>query len=387
MGDNMNVLYITHSDDRYGAAKSCESILRNIVKYDVRPTVISLKNNRYNEISDELNIKNYIVTYVPCAAKKCDKFRFLIKAIKYFLVNTVAQRKILKIVDEEKIDIIHINTSVIDVGMLAKKRRNIQLIWHIREFLDLDYNNCFFRKNQIERMRHYGDGFIFISNAVKNHWISKGIGDKGVVVYNGIDIGEFTYNNQGCVDRNRINIAFVGSISPNKGQYQLIDAIAEMSSVYQKKVHAYFYGTGSEEYEQELRQKTIDAGIEEQITFAGFSEHISEELRKCTIGVVASKAEGFGRVTVEYMLSGIFVIASNSGANVELIEERKTGLLFQYGSAKDLCDKICWGLDHMEEIEAMRMNAYRMARERFSEEHYVQSIYDFYEEMSDENKA
>ena len=54
------------------------------------------------------------------------------------------------------------------------------------------------------------------------------------------------------------------------------------------------------------------------------------------IGVVCSASEGFGRVTVEYMLSKLVVVASNSGANPELLCNGEYGLLFRTFDEKDL---------------------------------------------------
>ena len=46
--------------------------------------------------------------------------------------------------------------------------------------------------------------------------------------------------------------------------------------------------------------------------------------------------EAFGRIIIEGMAHGKFVIAARSGANVEFIEHEKTGLLYQPGNPEDL---------------------------------------------------
>ena len=51
-----------------------------------------------------------------------------------------------------------------------------------------------------------------------------------------------------------------------------------------------------------------------------------------------STNEGFGRTTIEYMRAGLAVIASNSGANPELITDNETGILYPTGDITALSD-------------------------------------------------
>ena len=65
-----------------------------------------------------------------------------------------------------------------------------------------------------------------------------------------------------------------------------------------------------------------------------------EYIKKCDIVCVCSYAEAFGLTTIEAMLSGALVIASDSGANSELIEDGKNGLLYACDDIEDLHIKI-----------------------------------------------
>ena len=49
-----------------------------------------------------------------------------------------------------------------------------------------------------------------------------------------------------------------------------------------------------------------------------------------------SKNEAFGRVTVEYMMHGLAVIASNAGANEEIISNNEDGLIYHLGDSEEL---------------------------------------------------
>lgn len=52
--------------------------------------------------------------------------------------------------------------------------------------------------------------------------------------------------------------------------------------------------------------------------------------------IVASRAEAFGRVTIEAMNANQLVIANDGGANSELIKNRVTGFLFEINNINSL---------------------------------------------------
>jgi glycosyltransferase involved in cell wall biosynthesis len=57
------------------------------------------------------------------------------------------------------------------------------------------------------------------------------------------------------------------------------------------------------------------------------------------------------------------VIASRLGAMAELVDDGKTGLLFEVGNVRDLADKLAWAEAHPQEM--LRMG--RAARQRYLE--------------------
>ena len=63
-------------------------------------------------------------------------------------------------------------------------------------------------------------------------------------------------------------------------------------------------------------------------------------MNKCDIICVCSYGEAFGLTTIEAMLSGALVVASDSGANSELIQDKINGLLFKCDDCLELSDKL-----------------------------------------------
>jgi len=60
---------------------------------------------------------------------------------------------------------------------------------------------------------------------------------------------------------------------------------------------------------------------------------------------------------LEAFACGLPVIGSNLGSTAELVEHRRTGLLFSLGDAEDLARQIRWAFMHSKEMRAMRASA------------------------------
>ena len=98
-----------------------------------------------------------------------------------------------------------------------------------------------------------------------------------------------------------------------------------------------------------------------------------------SIELVASKAEAFGRVTVEAMMCGLPVVGANSGGTPELISDGVTGLLYPQDSWRELSDKIETIIMSPEKRQYMSRNAYESSN-RFTIEHCVKNIVSIYQD-------
>jgi glycosyltransferase involved in cell wall biosynthesis len=88
--------------------------------------------------------------------------------------------------------------------------------------------------------------------------------------------------------------------------------------------------------------------------------------------------ENFPRTLVEAFASGLPVIASNLGAMAELVDDGRTGLLFEPGSAEALAERLRWALAHPQRLRQMGENAravYEAAYSPSQNYRQLQSIY------------
>lgn len=135
-------------------------------------------------------------------------------------------------------------------------------------------------------------------------------------------------------------VGMVGRIEEGKGQYLLIDAIGRLKK---EGVHskALIVGPPMElGYLDQLKAMIGQEGLEDDIVFTGFQRNAQALMQVCDVLVLATHNETFGLVLIEAMQCGVAVVGSNCGGPLEIIDDGKTGLLFETRSSLDLATKI-----------------------------------------------
>lgn len=380
----MKILYITNGDDKYGGAQCLMELMEHIQKYrDVEVVLLNPAKNNLNSWCSERRIENYSVKYCEQMYSKHNKgIIFLIKYfsyfVKYFFLNPIAIRKIERIIDIKSFDIIHTNTSTIDIGMILAKRNKIKHVWHLREFGEEDMNFIPFRRKCYKRMDQAGGSFIAISDIIRNSWIKKGISEKRITrIYDGVKAEKIIYNKK-VFSSDTIKIIFAGSIIKFKDQEQLIRALSLMSNEERKSFKVDFWGNGKPEYVKKLQNMIHKYNLESTIRFKGYTDNLYQKLLDYDVGINCSYSEAFGRVTVEYMIAGLLTIASDTGANSELIEDGETGILFRKDMDSSLSIKLRWIKENRDKCKNITNYGKRYAIENYAIEKNIEYFYEFY---------
>jgi len=301
-----------------------------------------------------------------------------------YWLEGIAVRRISRIIRKEKADIVHSNSSVIDVGCRAAMRCSVPHVWHFREFGDLDYRLTFIkgREKSLDFIRKAKSSNIFISKSLREYYSD--LPDEGMlncVIYDGVSKEYLNYS-EGKWKKDRIFFLISGNFQRNKRQDVVTKAVKLLKDEGINGFRVIMAGgiadtRDSRLYHEELlefiRRNHLDC-----IEMAGHVSDMNALRRKVHVEIVPSVMEAFGRVTVEAMLSGNPVLASDTGANLELIEEGKNGWLFKEGDAEDLAKKMKTILENREQIGQMGRQAYREAEGKFLSDRNTEEVERFY---------
>lgn len=351
----MRVLFIASDNNSTSGAFRSMVILNHILKekYDVYTKVILPKNGDGEKLLQQYDI-DYEYARSFSWIINCDKSKINILLQYIFkssmaLYNNTAIKKIENIISSENYDIVHINTSFSYVGALAALKTKTPFIWHIREFLEEDRNLKMLNRSKSYDLMKKANKVIAISKSIYIKY-SKLLGDgKTVCIPNGIDTKKYYYQHK-IMQNNICEMLIVGSVSPEKGQLELIKALSLLGENY-KDFHLNIIGKYDDvAYKKELENLISKSDFNEKIEFLGKRDDAIEFQKKADVIFVCSKAEAFGRVTVEAMLTGALVIGADSAGTAEILDNGKYGVIYKSGNAEDLKKKIEFVMDNKKSM-------------------------------------
>ena len=366
---HMRVVFFTHGSELLGANRSLVQNLLYWKELGVEPLVISLGDGDLNKLLWEQGIPNLSVPF-SWWVKRNDKHQIS--------DNFSIEDKLSDVLRKYQFDLIYSNSSVIDIGAHMAERLKLPHIWHIREFVEEDFGWHFLRgrKEALEYILAKSNAVICISKSLLQK-CEDVVQRKNVfcLIPNGVclDTVEKRQSSEFCQDVLRIGMC--GFVQESKNQKELLVAMNSLPENVLQHFEAEFYGPQDPVYQKELDEYIRGSQLEAKVRFCGYTTDVANRLRTCQIGVMASRMEAFGRVTVEYMLSGLLTIASDTGANPELLRNGRDGLLYEYGNPNSLAKCLIWCEKHRSEMQEMANLAQTEAKNRFAPQRTAESIY------------
>lgn len=190
--------------------------------------------------------------------------------------------------------------------------------------------------------------------------------NKIFVVYNGMNINEFNKQEVKKIyqsKNNEIVIGNIGRVVEQKAQNKLLDLalILKQSDIKFKIIIG-----GEGKLLQELKSKSKELDIDNNIIFHGFVKDTKSFLESIDLFILTSKWEGFGYVIVEAMACKKPVIAFNTSSNPEIIDNNTTGYLIKPYNIDEIANKVIDLSKNDKLREQMGIDAYKRAVEKFS---------------------
>jgi glycosyltransferase involved in cell wall biosynthesis len=205
---------------------------------------------------------------------------------------------------------------------------------------------------------------------------------KQILVQNGYDeskintIPNMTDTTTRIISSNGLFVGYVGRLSKEKGVDVLLEA-AKLANTIPLQIA----GTLTKDY--------YPVQFPKNIQYLGVipKQHISAFMGQSCFTIVPSICyEGFPSTILESMACGKPVICSAIGGLGEIIQDGKTGLLFEPGNAKQLAEKIKWLWNNPDLCRQMGQQAQMIVRQQYSKELYYERLMNLYQKVTHTDK-
>ncbi len=372
----LNVLYISHEGNAVlGSSRSLLNMIHSLSGKVNAFVIVPSKGKAYNYFKAN-NINVYVIAFPLDITDKHGLKRY-ISIIPRLFRDVVSYNKAIKqisnIVDKNSIDIIHSNSSTVDIGFYVAKKMKKPHIWHLREFQDLDFH---FRPaygwHRLLKTVKKSSATICITKAIQKHFGLEN-SKNSYQIFNAVRSKKDT-----CFITDKDKYFLVcGNLSKAKGCEIAIQSFAEFNSKhfgYRLK----FVGSITSIYQNELMQLAKSLGIDKSIDFEGYQTETKRYYCKASAFLMCSRNEAMGRVTVEAMFYGCPVIGYNGGGTKEILNDSIDGFLF---SSQKECSALMGKVITDANINQVILNAQQKAIDLFSEENYGKKIYGVYQKV------
>lgn len=360
----LNILYLNNEMTIGGVAK-CILKLSKELCVDHGVFIASKDNGALLDEFEVLGIKNYPLLDVQS------------KIPHKVAINVI---RVIKIVKEQKIDIIHSHHRMTTlIAKIVSIFLGVKVI-HTQHAILSD-------KKKLTKIILKNIPIFAVSNAVKDNLIyeCKIKASNIYVVYNAIDNTKYNFKIEDKIINYKRNdyflIGCISRITKNKGIDVLIES-AKILHSKNKKVKFFIIGDGDEKtyLEGYCRKCNLD-----NIEFIGFRKNVMDYIDYFDLVVQPSFREGLGLTAIEAISRSRTVVASNIPGLNEVIINNYNGMLFPCGDYIKLTSIIENLYLDRNKLNIISKNGFEHYVENFDLSKYLNKHLYFYKSLTNKN--
>jgi glycosyltransferase involved in cell wall biosynthesis len=359
------ILYVQHADRLGGSCTSLRLLLEHLDHERFRPVVALCHPTprlvAYHEAAGaEVVTARGILTFEHTTAYSTS----LLRPTSWSLLARSlagwreAERRTLALVDVVRPDLVHLNSAVLVPSARALHRTRTPFVWHVREIPARGLAGV---RAQLQReaLRRWPSARLFHSEFQRRRWV----GDvPGAVIPEPVDSSRFAPRDRGAARRElgipgaAKVVLYVGGMSPLKGIYELLAALATLRrrvpglvalmpgaevlapgrSPVARAGQALFRALRVSTPTERIEGAIPRLGLEEVCRRLPFTDDVSTFVAASDVVVFPSIADHFARPIVEAAAMARPVVASRFPMIEEVVRDGETALLVPPGDARAL---------------------------------------------------
>lgn len=362
------VLQIIGSFHQGGSERQAVSLTRNLVEDGTLELFVATLNKEGSLLDHISSIDLPEIPEFPLTS--------------FFNANFVRQvRRCAKYIHDNSIDIVHTHDFYTNIfGMAAASLAGVSArIASKRETGGMRTK----AQNLVEKAAFRRAKLVIAnSEAVKEHLFLNGVqSDKVRVIYNGLDISRFDVKGKSSDFGLPSGKKFATIVANLRHDVKNIPMLLRSASMTKELEELHYVVAGEGELRQSYEAMAVDLGVEERVHFLGRCDDIPALLAASNFGVLTSFNEGFSNSILEYMASGLPVVATNVGGAREVIENGKNGFLIESDDAEALAKRLVELVNDPDKATEFGSRGKSLVREKFSLQSQLQRTIKLYHEV------
>ncbi len=314
----MNILQILPSLDVGGVETGTIDLAKYLVSRGHKAITISSGGRLVREL-DAIGARHY---NLPVGKKSLVSIIMMVKEVR-------------EIIRKEDIDVVHARSRVPAlIAYFACKASG-------KAFITTAHG--YYKKHLMSEAMGWGKYVIVASNIMAKHMVNNFNvpHDRIRLIPRGVDLNKFTFRDPSARHPEHFVVGMVSRITPLKGHSDFIRAVSILSRQI-SNLRAIIVGEApKEKYKDDLALLIRRLGLESTIKFLPATNDVPAVMKELDVLVSATVTpEAFGRVIIEAHASGVPVVATQVGGVVDIVEDRKTGLMCAPQNPKDMADKV-----------------------------------------------
>ncbi len=290
-------------------------------------------------------------------------------------------KSLKKIFKEEKPDIVHSHASM-SARFAARLCKGIRIVFTRHSVFEPSKKISSGLGKAINGFvnNSTADSIIAVAEAAKENIVKTGVNaDKIIVIQNGVEPLKVMSEEEKLKIKSNYNVAdneyllgIVARLNYVKGHTYILEAIKKLLDDG-IKVKLLIAGTG--DYEDEIRKKTSELGIDENVIMAGFVSDVTGIMNVLDLNLNASfGTEATSLSLLEGMSIGLPAVVSDFGGNPGVIEHNVNGLIFKKCDSDDLYIKLKSILGDEDKMQKLKDGSIKVFEKKFRAEVMTKAI-------------
>ena len=288
-------------------------------------------------------------------------------------LDIIALLQLRKFILKNNIEIIHAHgTSFFFAFLLKLVLPSIKLVWH-------DHLGAREKQSKMQNLllllTSCTFSAIFVVNPIMKEWATSNLFAKKVFfVPNFVAVANVNLESTILKGQEGKRIVCIANLKNPKNHMALLCAFDQLQ-LYNQGWSMHFVGKDfQDDYSTALKDYVNTFDLNNSVFIYGAQHDIQHILSQATIGILASKAEGFPLVLLEYGLAQLAVLSTNVGYCSSLIKPNFSGLLFNPNDIEELQNQLKILISNTDFRNHIAVNLKLEVIENYSREKIIQAV-------------